>query len=192
MSQIGKTIPAFHCEVVANSNITTISDVDLRGKYTVLFFYPLDFTFVCPTEIHALQEALPEFESRNCSVYGVSVDSVHTHRAWLTTPKNEGGVQGVTFPLISDLQRVLSEQCDVLDESGVAQRATIILDTENVIQHISVNNLSLGRNVSEIIRTLDAIKFVAEHGENVCPANWQQGDEVIEPTHESVTKYLSK
>ena len=93
MSQIGKPIPAFHCEVIANGEIATLSDYDLHGKYTVLFFYPLDFTFVCPTEIHALQKALPEFAARNCTVCGVSVDSVHTHRAWLNTPKNEGGVQ---------------------------------------------------------------------------------------------------
>lgn len=193
MSLIGKKVPAFNVSAVRENNITALSDKEMLGHLSVLFFYPLDFTFVCPTEIHALQAKMNAFKERHAQVYAISVDSVHSHRAWLNTPRNRGGIQGVTFTLISDIQRQLATMFDVLDEDeGVALRGTFILDKDNVVQHASVNNLSFGRNVDEIIRMLDAISFVEEHGDSVCPANWTPGEQTMQPTPESVASYLSQ
>lgn len=193
MSLIGKKVPAFNVSAVRETSIMTLSDKEMLGHYSVLFFYPLDFTFVCPTEIHALQEKMNQFKERNTNVYAISVDSVHSHRAWLNTPRNKGGIQGATFTLVSDLQRELATMFDVLDEQeGIALRGTFILDKENVVQHASINNLSFGRNIDEIIRMIDAISFVEEHGDSVCPANWTPGEKTMQPTSESVASYLSE
>ena len=164
---------------------------DFDGKYKVVFFYPLDFTFVCPTEIHAFQQMLPEFEKRNAEVFGVSVDSVYTHLAWLNTPKATGGIEGVTYPLISDINKTLSKEYGVLDEKqGVAFRGVFILDKDNCVQSMTVNNLGLGRNISEIIRTLDALQHFEKHGE-VCPANWTVGSKAMKPTDDGLKEYFS-
>ena len=193
MSLIGKKSPSFNVQAIKNGTITSLSDKDLLGKYTVLFFYPLDFTFVCPTEIHALEAKSEEFAKRDAEVFAISVDSIHSHRAWLNTPRSEGGVQGITYTLLSDLNRVMTNAFDVLDENeGVSLRATFILDRNNVIQHAMINNLSFGRNVDEIIRTLDAISFVEENGEHVCPANWQPGETTMKPTAEGVKDFFTK
>lgn len=193
MNLIGKKSPAFNVSAIKQGTITTLSDKELLGHYSVLFFYPLDFTFVCPTEIHALQEKMTEFEKRHARVYAISVDSIHSHRAWLATPKSKGGIAGVTYTLISDMQRQLAAAYGVLDEEeSVALRGTFVLDKENVVQHANINNLSFGRNVDEIIRMLDAITFVEQHGDSVCPANWVAGEKTMQPTPEGVKTYFGE
>ena len=191
MNLIGKKTPAFNLPAIKEGAINNLSEKDLLGSYSVFFFYPLDFTFVCPTEIHALQAKMSEFDKRGARVFAISVDSIHAHRAWLNTPKNSGGVAGVTYTLVSDMRRELTEAFGVLDqEEGVALRGTFILDRENVVQHASINNLSFGRNIDEIIRMVDAISFVEEHGDHVCPANWSAGEKTMQATPESVSSYL--
>lgn len=192
MNLIGKKCPSFNVSAIKEGTIMSLSDKELLGHYSVLFFYPLDFTFVCPTEIHALQAAMAELEKRDVRVFAISVDSIHSHRAWLATPKNKGGIEGVTYTLISDMQRQLAQGFGVLDDQdGVALRGTFILDRENVVQHMTINNLSFGRNIDEIIRMVDAIRFVEEHGDHVCPANWVSGAQTMHATPESVASYLS-
>jgi peroxiredoxin (alkyl hydroperoxide reductase subunit C) len=193
MNLIGKKLPSFNVQAIEKDRMFTLTDADLLGSYSVLFFYPLDFTFVCPTEIHALQEKMAEFEKRGARVLAISVDSIHAHRAWLHTPKAQGGIAGVTYTLVSDMQRSLARSCDVLDEEeGVALRGTFIVDTDNVVQHATVNNLSFGRNIDEIIRMIDAMQFVEKNGDHVCPANWSQGAKTMSPTADGVEEYFGK
>lgn len=193
MNRIGKPIAPFSVKAITAGNITTLTDADVRGRYTVLFFYPLDFTFVCPTEIHALQEKMSDFAVRGVDVYAVSVDSIYAHRAWLEMPKANGGIAGVTFGLVSDLTRELARAFNVLNEDeGVAFRGTFILDKENVLQYASVNNLSFGRNIDEIIRMIDAIAFVEQHGDQVCPANWSTGKKTMNPSADGVVEYFTR
>lgn len=193
MNLIGKKVPSFSVQAIEKNRSFTLSDSDLQGGYTVLFFYPLDFTFVCPTEIHALQTKMADFEKRGARVLAISVDSIHAHRAWLHTPKAKGGIEGVTYALVSDMQRTLARAFDVLDEEeGVALRGTFILDKDNVVQHATVNNLSFGRNIDEIIRMIDAIQFVEKNGDHVCPANWAQGEKTMQPTADGVEEYFGK
>jgi peroxiredoxin (alkyl hydroperoxide reductase subunit C) len=171
----------------------------------VFFFYPLDFTFVCPTEILAFQEKLGEFEKRNTAIVGCSVDSSHSHWAWLQTEKNKGGINGVKYPLVADLSKTIAENYGVLageydfnddDEAifvgaPVAYRGLFLIDKKGVVRHQLVNDLPLGRNVDEAIRMVDALQFFEENGE-VCPANWQKGDEGMKASHMGVAEYLSK
>lgn len=164
---------------------------DQRGKYVVLFFYPLDFTFVCPTELHAFQEKLQEFKKRNVEVIGVSTDSWFSHLAWLNTPKNQGGIQGVTYPLVSDFNKTISKSYDVLFEGlGAAYRGLFLIDKKGIVQHQVVNNLPLGRSIGEVLRMVDALQFTEEHGE-VCPANWTQGDKAMKPTDAGLKEYFA-
>ena len=170
----------------------------------VLFFWPLDFTFVCPTEILAFQEKLAEFEKRNVAVVGCSIDSHFSHYAWLQTPKEKGGIQGVTFPLVADTAKTIATNYDVLageysyNENGemeftgeaVAYRALFLIDKDGIVRHQLVNDLPLGRNVDEAIRMVDALQHFEEKGE-VCPANWEQGKEAMQATREGVAAYLS-
>lgn len=189
---IGKKAPDFCAEALVNGKITKVSLKDYSSSYKILFFYPLDFTFVCPTEIHAFQDALAEFEKRNAQVIGVSVDSVYSHEAWTKMPKTRGGIEGVTFALVSDLNKNIARQYDVLDEaSGVALRGLFIIDTNDIVQVMWVNNQPLGRNVCEVIRLLDALIFTKQHGQ-VCPANWQIGQKAIVPNFQGVQKYFEK
>lgn len=193
MRFVGHEAPHFSCQALVNGVEKTVKLEDLAGSYTVLFFYPLDFTFVCPTEMHALQAKIEEFKKRDCQVYGISIDSIHAHRAWLETPKKQGGIQGISYPLISDIHRTLARSFDVLDEEeGVALRGVFILDKDNIVQHELVNNLPLGRNIDEIIRTLDAIQFVDKHGDQVCPANWTEGEETMSPDQTGLDTYFGK
>jgi len=157
----------------------------------VLFFYPLDFTFVCPSEIVAFDKALKEFEDRNTEVIGVSVDSEYTHYAWKQTPLKKGGIGDIQFPLVADLDKNIARSFGVLFDESVALRGLFIIDTHGVVRHALVNDLPLGRSVSEAIRTLDALQFSEEHGE-VCPANWQKGEDAMAPTAEGVAAYLAK
>jgi len=192
MSIIGKKAPDFICEAIVGNQIKQVKLADFEGKYKILFFYPLDFTFVCPTEIHAFQELLAEFEKRNTIVLGVSVDSVYSHQAWLAQSKDKGGIQGVSFPLLSDITKHIAQAYDVLNpETGIAYRATFIIDKVDIIQSAQINNLAIGRNVSEIVRTLDAVQFVEKHGQ-VCPANWKTGEPGLSKTQEDISHYLSK
>jgi len=164
---------------------------DFKGKYVVLFFYPLDFTFVCPTELHAFNERLADFKERGAEVVAVSVDSPYSHLAWLRTPRAKGGIEGVEYPIVSDLAKRISRSYGVLKEDmGVAYRGLFIIDPDGVVQHQLVNNLPIGRSVEEALRVLDAIQFHAEHGD-VCPANWKKGEKALKPTTEGVAKYLA-
>jgi len=162
-----------------------------RGKYVVLFFYPLDFTFVCPTEIIAFDQCLPSFKKKNAEVIGVSVDSHFTHLAWKNTPREQGGIGPVKYPLVADLDKNISRAYGVLLNESIALRGLFIIDREGIVRHALVNDLPLGRNVDEALRLLDAIQFHEKNGE-VCPANWREGHEAMKPTAEGVAGYLAK
>ena len=163
----------------------------LRGKYVVLFFYPLDFTFVCPTEILAFNEALSEFHSRNAEVVGISVDSQYSHLAWKRTDVDDGGIGPIGYPLVADLSKEIARSYDVLLDDEVALRGLFLIDREGVIRHSVVNDLPLGRNVGEALRMLDALRFHEEKGD-VCPANWSEGDDGMDASQDGVVDYLSK
>src|SRR5690606_6625852 len=161
-------------------------------KYVILYFYPLDFTFVCATEIHAFQDSLDEYESRDAVVLGCSVDSAHSHMAWLRTPKNDGGIEGVTYPILADIHKSIARDYDVLDEAeGITYRASFVIDKEGVVQAQVVHHRPIGRNVDEVVRLLDALQYSEEHGE-VCPAGWTKGKEAMKATREGVSGYLAK
>jgi len=177
--------------VMADNSFKEISLSDYRGKYVLLFFYPLDFTFVCPSEILAFDRAVDEFQKRNCEVIGVSVDSHFTHLAWKETPVEKGGIGSVRFPLVADLSKSISRDYGVLLESGIALRGLFLIDKDGIIRHMLVNDLPLGRSVDEALRVLDALQFVEKYGE-VCPANWKPGEEAMKPTKEGVAEYLAK
>jgi len=163
-----------------------------RGKYVILFFYPLDFTFVCPSEILAFDKRVAEFKEKNCEVVGVSVDSKFTHLAWKNTAVENGGIGNVQYPLVQDLDKKISEQYGILLPAGVALRGLFLIDTKGVVRHSIINDLPLGRSVGEALRMLDALQFVETHGGEVCPANWQEGAESMKPTKEGVAQYLAK
>lgn len=163
----------------------------LRGTYVVLFFYPLDFTFVCPSEIIAFDKAYEKFKEKNCEIVGVSVDSQFSHFAWKNTPVAQGGIGQVKFPLVADLDKNISRDFGVLLNDSVALRGLFLIDKEGIVRHEVINDLSLGRSVDEALRMLDALQFTEKYGE-VCPANWKEGDEAMKPTAEGVAEYLSK
>lgn len=191
-TMVTKEAPEFKAQAVMPDN--TFGEVELssyRGKYVLLFFYPLDFTFVCPSEILAFNSALEEFGKKNCEVLAVSVDSIYTHFAWKQTPVKEGGIGNIQFPMISDLDKKISVDYGVLLPGGVSLRGLFLIDKEGVIRHMVVNDLPLGRNVDEAIRMVDALQFHEIHGD-VCPANWKPGEEGMKPTAEGVADYLSK
>ena len=163
---------------------------NLQGKYVVLFFYPLDFTFVCPTEIHAFQEKLSAFAERNTEVVGVSTDSHFSHLAWLNTPKAVGGIQGVEYPLVADFNKTIARDYDVLiEDAGIALRGLFLIDQNGVVQHSVVNNLPLGRNIDEAVRMVDALQYTEKHGE-VCPANWNQGEKAMKATQDGLKTFF--
>lgn len=189
---VGKKAPDFRAKaVVENRIIEEFSLSQFRGQYVLLFFYPLDFTFVCPTEIHAFQENLVQFKRRNTVIMGCSVDSAQAHFTWLSIPRNKGGIQGVQFPLISDINKTISKDYDVLcEEEGISFRGLFLIDREGYVRHQIVNDLPLGRSVDEAIRMIDAWTQYEIHGD-VCPANWQQGRETLKPNLESLEKYFA-
>lgn len=193
MVQIQKEAPDFTAEaVMADGTVKEITLSDYRGKYVVLFFYPLDFTFVCPTEIEAFADQIGEFRNRNCEVLGVSVDSVHSHLAWRRTPRAEGGIGEIPYPLVSDLDKSISRAYGVLlDKPSVALRGAFLIDKAGNVRSMMVNDLPLGRNVDEVLRVLDALQFTEAHGE-VCPANWQKGDPGMEATIEGVKAFARR
>ena len=165
---------------------------DFRGKYVVMFFYPLDFTFVCPSEIVEFNKKLDEFRELNAEVIGVSVDSQFTHLAWKNTPLKEGGIGNVQYPLVADLTKKIAKDYGVLfKDAGVAFRGTFLIDKDGVVKHAVVNDLGLGRNIDEAVRMVQALRHHETHGE-VCPANWQEGKDAMQPTAEGVASYLSE
>ena len=163
---------------------------DLRGRYVVLFFWPLDFTFVCPTEIIAHDHRIAQFKERHVEVVGISIDSQFTHFAWRNTPVKEGGIGPVQFPIVADISHSITRAYGIEHPDGVALRASFLIDKAGIVQHQVVNNLPLGRNVDEMLRMVDALQFTEEHGE-VCPAGWQKGESGMRPTAEGVASYLS-
>jgi len=205
---VGKKAPLFEADAVVNGGefVEKFSLEQYIGKkHVVFFFYPLDFTFVCPTEIIAFQDKMDEFEKRNVAVVGCSVDSNFSHWAWLNTPKDKGGIQGVKYPLVADLSKTIAENFDVLageydyDEDGnatfngapVAYRGLFLIDKQGVVRHQVVNDLPLGRSIDEALRMVDALQFFEDNGE-VCPADWHPGDDAVEPTLDGIANYLAK
>lgn len=178
--RVGQSAPDFTTTAVVDQEFKTIKLSDYRGKYVVLFFYPLDFTFVCPTEIVAFSDRYSEFKDLNTEILGISVDSEFSHLAWIQTERKLGGVGDLSYPLVSDLKKEISAAYNVLDsDAGVALRGLFIIDKEGVIQHMTVNNLSFGRNVDETLRVLQAIQYVQTHPDEVCPADWQPGEKTM-------------
>jgi peroxiredoxin (alkyl hydroperoxide reductase subunit C) len=163
---------------------------DLRGKYVVLFFYPLDFTFVCPTEIIAHDKRLDEFKKRKVEVIAVSIDSQFSHAAWRNTPVNKGGIGPVKFPMVADVNHEITRAYGVEHPASIALRASFLIDKDGNVRHQVVNDLPLGRNVDEMLRVVDALQFHEKHGE-VCPAGWQKGEDGMKPTADGVADYLS-
>jgi len=188
---VTKEAPDFTAKtVMPNNTFEELSLSSYRGKYVILFFYPLDFTFVCPSEIIAFNARLKEFNDRNCEVIGVSVDSEYSHWAWKQTPVNKGGIGDIQFPLVSDLTKKISRDYGILFDDSVALRGLFLIDREGMVRHAVINDLPLGRSVDETLRMLDALQFTEEHGE-VCPANWKKGEEGMKPTAEGVANYLA-
>ncbi len=189
---IGKTAPHFTAKAVVKGKIVEeFSLRDFLGMYVIFFFYPLDFTFVCPTELHAFQEKLADFESRNTKVVACSIDSWFTHCAWLNTPKNKGGIEGVEYPIVSDLNKNISRNYQVLKEDeGIAYRGLFLIDKQGIVRHQLVNDLPLGRSVEEVLRLVDALSFFEKNGE-VCPANWKLGAKSMKPTQEGLVNYFN-
>lgn len=204
---VGRKAPGFSASAVINGG-EIVNDFTLeqfKGKYVVLFFYPKDFTFVCPTELFAFQEKLEEFKSKNVELIAVSTDTEQSHWGWLQMAKNAGGIQGVTYPMVADTNKTISFNYDVLvgdmdwNEEGlmsasdelIAYRGLFLIDKEGIVKHQLVNDLPLGRNVDEVIRMVDALQFNEEHGE-ACPANWTKEKEGLVTTHDGIADYLTK
>jgi peroxiredoxin (alkyl hydroperoxide reductase subunit C) len=206
-SLVGKKAPSFKASAVLNGN-NIVEDFSLdqyvSKKAVVFFFYPKDFTFVCPTELHAFQEKLAEFESRNVAVVACSTDTEQSHWGWLQMAKGHGGIQGITYPIVADTTKTISDAYGVLsgeytyDEEGnltatgamIAFRGLYLIDKNGIVQHMLINNFPLGRNVDEALRMVDALQYFEENGE-VCPANWNKGEKGMQATHEGVASYLS-
>jgi peroxiredoxin (alkyl hydroperoxide reductase subunit C) len=190
---VGKPAPDFTAPAVLPSGeiVEDFKLSDRKGKYTVLFFWPLDFTFVCPTEILAHNRRMEAFKHRGVEVVGVSIDSQFTHFAWRTTPVKEGGIGPVQFPMVADVKHDITRAFGIEHpDAGVALRASFLIDRDGMVQHQVVNNLPLGRNVDEMLRMVDALQFTEQHGE-VCPAGWNKGDEGMSPTTGGVADYLA-
>jgi len=208
MSLVGKKAPSFNAQAVVNGGeiVDGFSlDQYIGKKHVIFFFYPKDFTFVCPTELHAFQDKIAEFEKRNVAVVACSTDTEQSHWGWLQVPKANGGIQGVKYPIVADTTKTISMNFDVLfgeyelDENNqllangpmIAFRGLYLIDKNGVVRHQLINDLPLGRNVDEAIRMVDALQFNEENGE-VCPANWTKGDTAMKATHDGVASYLAQ
>jgi peroxiredoxin (alkyl hydroperoxide reductase subunit C) len=196
--QVGQPAPPFCGTAVVGSQFVdlcykdgtlTIGDEKITGKYVVLFFYPLDFTFVCPTEIIAFSDRIDEFEKIGAKVVGASIDSQFTHLAWKNTPRNKGGLGEIKYPLLSDLGKKAACSYRVLLGDGVAARGIFVIDDKGILQTYTVNNLAVGRSVDEVLRLIQGYQFVAEHGE-VCPANWKPGEKTMKPDPDGSQEYF--
>jgi len=188
---VGQKAPDFELDAVQEGQFKTVKLSDYQGKWLVLFFYPLDFTFVCPTEILAFSDRLDEFHALGADVVGASIDSKFTHLAWTEKPREEGGIAGLRYPLIADMQKTLAQDFGVLSEGGVALRGLFVIDPAGVVQHATINNLGIGSSVDETLRVLQAAKYVEEHGE-VCPANWKPGEDAMTPDWQGSKTYFAK
>jgi len=204
---VGKPAPSFNASAVVDGQVVDSFTLDqyIGSKYVILFFYPKDFTFVCPTELHAFQDQLAEFESRNVAVVGCSTDTEMSHWGWLQVPRNKGGIEGVTYPLVADTNKTISAAYDVLVGSYdlsdygelivegelIAYRGLFLIDKDGIVQHQLVNNLPLGRSIREALRIVDALQHFEECGE-VCPMDWEKGSAAMEPNHASTAAYLGK
>ena len=177
--------------VMPDNSFGSITLSALKGKYVVLFFYQLDFTFVCPSEILAFNKKVAEFKEKNCELIGVSVDSRFTHLAWKNTAIENGGIGNIQYPLVEDLNKEIAKSYGILFGGSVALRGLFLIDTKGFVRHAVINDLPLGRNVDEALRMVDALQFHETHGD-VCPANWKKGDEAMKPTAEGVASYLAK
>ena len=190
--RVGQAAPDFTATAVIDQEFKTIKLSDYRGKYVVLFFYPLDFTFVCPTEITAFSDRYAEFSSLNTEVLGVSVDSEFSHLAWIQSDRKSGGVGDLAYPLVADLKKTISSDYNVLDpEAGVALRGLFLIDKDGIIQHATINNLAFGRSVDETLRTLQAIQYVQSHPDEVCPAGWTPGAATMKPDPVGSKEYFA-
>ncbi len=191
LNLVQRPAPDFKGVAMVNGEFKNISLDDYRGKHVVLFFYPLDFTFVCPTEILAFNDRLDEFKKLGVEVIGASVDSQFTHLAWWNTPRNEGGIQGVRYPILSDMTKKVSTDYGVLVDDGVALRGLFILDDKHIVRHVTLNDLPIGRSVDEVLRVVQAIQFADKHGE-VCPADWHPGEATMKPDPKGSKEYFRK
>ena len=188
---VQKEAPDFTATAVVNEDFKTIKLSDYRGKYVVLFFYPLDFTFVCPTEIVAFSDRIQEFRDRGAEVLGCSIDSQYSHLAWIQTPRARGGLGGLAYPLIADLTKKISADYGVLLEGGVALRGLFLIDQKGIVRAVTVHDLPLGRSVDEALRVLDALQHYEKFGE-VCPADWKRGSATIKPGVKESKAYFEK
>jgi peroxiredoxin 2/4 len=179
--RVGQAAPDFTATAVVDQEFKTIKLSDYRGKYVILFFYPLDFTFVCPTEITAFSDRYEEFKTINTEVLGVSVDSEFSHLAWIQTDRKSGGVGDLAYPLVSDIKKEISAAYNVLTDDGIALRGLFIIDKDGIVQHATINNLAVGRSVDETLRTLQAFQYVQSHPDEVCPAGWKPGEATMNP-----------
>ena len=180
--RVGQAAPDFTATAVVDQEFKDVKLSSYRGKYVVLFFYPLDFTFVCPTEITAFSDRYAEFKALNTEVLGVSVDSQFSHLAWIQTDRKSGGIGDINYPLIADLKKEISTAYNVLDpDAGIALRGLFVIDKEGVIQHSTINNLGFGRSVDETLRVLQAIQHIQANPDEVCPAGWQPGQKTMNP-----------
>ena len=208
MSLVGKKAPSFKAQAVVNGGefVADFSlDQHIGKRHVIFFFYPKDFTFVCPTELHAFQEKLPEFEKRNVAVVACSTDTEQSHWGWLQMPKGQGGIQGVKYPIVADTTKTISMNYEVLsgnyemDDSGdmaatgpmIAFRGLFLIDKNGIVRHQLVNDFPLGRNVDEALRMVDALQYFEENGD-VCPANWRKGELAMKATHDGVAGYLAR
>jgi peroxiredoxin (alkyl hydroperoxide reductase subunit C) len=189
---VSQKAPDFSAQAYVNGEFKKISLADYKGKKVVLFFYPLDFTFVCPTEILAFSDRLAEFKKRDTEVIGVSVDSQFTHKAWADTERAEGGIKGVNYPLLSDINKTIARDYGVLlEDAGIALRGLFMINKEGILKHATINHLDLGRNIDEVLRLLDAVDHTEKYGE-VCPANWKSGEKAMKPTQAGLREYVRK
>lgn len=189
---VGNTAPDFQAEALVNGESKQISLKDYDGKWKILFFYPLDFTFVCPTEICAFSDAASKFQENNCELIACSVDSFFSHLAWTQQSRDQGGIGEVNFPIIADMKKQVARDYEVLvEEEGVALRGLFLIDDNNIVQHSTINNLSVGRNVDEALRLLKGYQYTAKHGE-VCPAGWNEGDDTMKPDPTGSKEWFGK
>ena len=191
MPMIQQPAPQFSGEAVIDGDFKNISLSDYKGKWIYLFFYPLDFTFVCPTEITAFSDAVPKFEKLNTQVIGCSVDSKFSHLRWIETPRKDGGLGGCKYPLLADITKEIATYYGVLLPAGVALRGSFIIDPKGVVRQATINDLPVGRSVDEALRLIEAFQFTDKHGE-VCPAGWTQGSDTIKPNPSGSKSYFSK
>lgn len=190
-THVQQAAPTFKAQAVMPDNsFKQINLEDYKGKYVLLFFYPLDFTFVCPTEIIAFSDRAEEFEKLNVQILGISVDSQYTHLAWRNTPRTEGGLGHINYPLVADLNKDIARSYDVLLSGGIALRGMFLIDKQGIVRHAVVNDLPLGRSVDEALRMVKALQFFETNGE-VCPANWKEGARTIKPTVGESKKFFS-